>query len=275
MKEKNKISSDERKILIFKYMVQFLEIFGYENYGESAEVDWGKTFNYCTSCGLFDFNPEVESLVFENTDEEFRDNVFEFVEKQVLEGYPVWRLFKMSKWLEDKCEEELKIQEHLKDIKYYNTTRCYRCKYFKNSLEIGFAHALSPLDINHFKNMDECNEEMTRLATKTVSGKPIIKFVKHNMTCGKRLEMIDERKKNDEANGKHTHSFSRFEHNYENGFKYKKFNYNDDSQPEYPNSWVLNPMVLKRCPFFEENPDMTPEKFEKLYGEIPRYEIGD
>ena len=275
---KNKISQDERKILIFKYMVQFLEIFGMENYGESAEVNWEKTFNYCTSCGLFDFNPEVETLVIHNTDEEFRDNVFVFVEKQVLDGYPVWRLFKMSKWLEDKCEEQLKEEERLKDIKYYNSTRCYRCKYFKNTLEVGFSHKLSQFELHYFKNMQECKDEATRLATKTLAGVPKIKTMKQRMTCNKRLEMIEERKKEAKSKGSFSHC-SRWDDEFENGFKYKKFNLNDSSQPDsiysMNSKWILNPMVLKRCTYFEEDENMTFEKFEELYGEVLRLEIGE
>lgn len=31
--------SNERKVEIFKYMIQFLEIYGNENFGQSAEID--------------------------------------------------------------------------------------------------------------------------------------------------------------------------------------------------------------------------------------------
>ena len=54
-------------------------------------------------------------------------------------------------------------------------------------------------------------------------------------------------------------------------FKYKKFNYRDESQDDSSRDWVLYPLALKRCNYFIES-DMTPEKFEKLWNEIPRRE---
>ena len=117
-----KAQRELRKIDIFKYMIQFLEIYGNENFGQSAEVNWAAVWDYYSHCDMLDFNTEVEDLVYNTSDEEFRDKVFEYIEHQVVDGYPLWRLFKMSKWLFDKCEEELIQNEHQKDIEYFNTT---------------------------------------------------------------------------------------------------------------------------------------------------------
>ena len=104
--------SNERKVEIFKYMIQFLEIYGNENFGQSAEIDWLRVWEYCSACDILDFNYEIEDLVYNTKDEEFRDKVFAFVEKQAIEGYPLWRLFKMSKWLYDKCEADLEAADN-------------------------------------------------------------------------------------------------------------------------------------------------------------------
>ena len=61
-------------------MIQFLEIYGNENFGESAQIDWPRVWEYCSECDILDFNYEVEDLVYNTKDEEFRDKVFAFVE---------------------------------------------------------------------------------------------------------------------------------------------------------------------------------------------------
>lgn len=272
MEEKNKISQNERKILIFKYMIQFLEIFGMENYGASAEVDWEAVFNNFTKCGIFDFNFGVEDLVVHNSDNEFRDNVFKFVENQVLDGYPVWRLFHMSEWLRDKCEQELLEREHCKDVEFFNKTKCLHCKYFEDELEIAFSHELSSFDIGYYKNIDEFKAKAKHMAEETMCGAPKVKFIKHHLKCNKRIELLHEME--EEFKSKHP-NFSRFDlESLPNKFKYKKFNLDDASQPNAytlrSHSWILQPEVLKKCGYFEENSEMTPEKFEELYDHIPR-----
>ena len=61
--------SNGRKVEIFKYMIQFLEIYGNENFGESAEIDWPRVWEYCSKCDMLDFNYEVEDLVYNTKDE--------------------------------------------------------------------------------------------------------------------------------------------------------------------------------------------------------------
>lgn len=259
---KKDIDTDERKVEIFKYMIQFLEIYGNENFGESAEIDWSKVWEYCSKCDMMDFNIEVEDLVYHTSDDEFRDKVFEFVEHQVLDGYPLWRLFKMSDWLSQKCEEELINIEHQKDIEYFNKTKCYRCKYFQCKLQIMYATAIEPCCVGDYDSIEQLRERKPNAVPRSIT---------HKMTCNKRQELLSEAFHKKYGDNKHVSSFEKEDFDYNYNFKYKKFNYRDESQNNYSKYWEIYPMKLKRCPYFEES-DMTLEKFEKLWDRIPRYE---
>lgn len=258
------VDSDFRKVEVFKHMVKFLEIYGNENFGQSAEVNWKQVWDYCSRCDMLDFNVEVEELVYHTPDEEFRDRVFEFIEKQILDGYPVWRLFTMSKWLYDKCEQELLDNERKKDIEYFEKTKCYRCKHFKNKLTIMYNTLFEPFNLKDFDTIKEFKDSV----------KPIeVKNVKYNMYCTKREELLNEAYKKKFEGKEFISHFkeSNFKENYR--FKYNKFNVGEDDEWEgfrRNNEWILNPSKLKRCPYFEES-DMTAERFVELYGEIPRY----
>ena len=241
MKEK----TNERIIKIFKYFVQFLEIYGAENYGQSAEVNWERVWNFCNSCNVLDFNFELEDLVYNNSEEQFRDNVFTFIEKQALEGYPLWRLFTMSKWLEDKCEEELHESEYKKDVEYFNKTKCYRCKNFHNEISMIGSTLIDPIVSKSFNNMEE-------LKNYVKEHKCQVQHYQQMIDCNKRKELLEESQSSTFRTVK---------------FKYKKFNADEFAR----NKWSLNPMEHKRCPYFEENKEMTVDKFIELYEEINRY----
>lgn len=259
--QEEKEKAELRKVEIFKYMIQFLEIYGNENFGQSAEVNWARVWDFCSHCDTLDFNYEVEDLVYNTNEEEFRDKVFEFVEKQAIEGYPIWRLFNMSKWLFDKCEEELKQNEHEKDVEYFNKTKCYRCQYFSHRLRLIFSTPFEPVCSGDFDTINDFRKRYPDAKVKSLS---------HIMNCRKREEFLDEAfKKACEKGNWGRHFENEFKQNYK--FKYSKFNYTDESQDDYSRDWVLYPLALKRCNYFIES-DMTPEKFEKLWHEIPRRE---
>lgn len=231
-------------IELFKYFVQFLEIFGQENYGGSAEVNWPAVYSFCESYGLFDFNDDLEEIVYSESEEEFRDKAFEYIEKQILDGYPVWRLFNMSKWLFDKFEKELDDQEREKDIKYFNKVKCYKCKHFSDHMEY-FTKQMTPKRI--FPG--EVPEGISDIRAINIH---------HTMSCSVRNDLLAQNEKE-----------FRFEGRYKK-FKYKKFNSTERIGWEADQRrWTLIPWELKNCPYFENN-DMTPEEFLKLYFEISR-----
>ena len=246
----NKDKSNSRIIKIFQYFVQFLEIYGAENYGESAEVNWEKVWDFVNHCGILDDNEDLEHLVHYASDEEFRDSVFAYVEKQALEDCPLWRLFNMSKWLEEKCEQELHEVEYRKQVEYFNTVRCYKCKNFHNKISTIGHDLLNPVMSKSFKNVAELREYV-------VNTKYVIQRDWQEMDCLKRQKLLEGR-----HNRRHRFSFN------EKHFKYKGFNAPEGSRGH---KWILNPMGLLDCPYFVENTNMTADKFIELYYEISRY----
>lgn len=263
MFDERREQSNRRKVDIFKYMIQFLEIYGNENFGQSAEVDWAAVWNFCSKCDMLDFNPEVEELVYNTTEEEFRDKVFSFLDKQAVEGYPLWRLFTMSKWLYDKCEEELIQNERKKDREHFYKTKCYRCKYLQCKVHVLFSTAFEPIVSETFSSIDEFKERYRNVTE--------VKTLNCDMTCLKREELLNEayQKELRKPCSCYSGAFGERRFREEYRFKYSKFDYRDESQEDSGKEWDLIPSVLKRCNYFEES-DMTPEKFEKLYYQIPR-----
>ena len=97
-----------------------------------------------------------------------------------------------------------------------------------------------------------------------------VKSYSHNMACLEREKQLHEAyEKACEKDSFLRHHFEEqeFKQNYK--FKYKKFNYRDESQDDSSKDWVLYPLALKGCNYFIES-DMTHKKFEKLWNEIPR-----
>lgn len=247
----DKEKSESRIIKVFKYFIQFLEIYGAENYGQSAEVNWETVWNFVNRCGILDSNIELETLVHYSTDEEFRDGVFTYIEKQALDGYPLWRLFTMSKWLYNKCEQELHDIEYKKDIEYFNTVKCYRCKNFHNRINTIGHTVLEPIMSKFFNNVEELKNYIR-------DTNYVVQKDWQEMNCMKRKKLLE----NKMSHGRH-----RFYKN-ECNFKYKGFNVDNEGRSH---NWILNPMKLLDCPYFEENKNMTINKFIEIYGEIPRY----
>ena len=235
-----------RSIELFRYFVQFLEIFGQENYGESAEVYWPAVYNFCSQYKLPDFNTTVEEIVYQEKDEDFRDKCFKFMEDQILHGYPVWRLFKMSAWLQDKCEQELMEREIAKDKKYFEqTTRCYRCKFFEDRMSFidkatGYPKNIGKDDVIDWDKGQLC----------------------HFIDCKKRNELLEEK----------IGDKTRFHYSRDSVIlKYRGFNL-INPWGHKQNGWTMNPWHLRKCPYFEQDPEMTYEKFLHDYKEIIRYE---
>ena len=240
-----------RGIIIFKHFIAFLEIYGQENFGENVEINWPRVYDACNSFDLFDNNTELEEIVYAKNDEEFRDKMFSWIEMQILNGYPIWRLFDLNNWLSNQLEKELHEKEHKKDIEYFNNNKCLSCKYYKDNVEY--------------------IDRKTKLLYEYNSGegdgihKPP-KYCKlfHNKNCGKRKELLEQRRRKD----KYKYSWPE---ELENGFKFKPFNLNDETQEENDSSkWCLIPEKIKSCPYHTQDNEMTFEKFIKIYGEVLR-----
>ena len=239
------MANDKRRAIeVFKYMVQFLEVFGQENYGGSAEVSWPDVFIFCNKYHMLDFNESLEDVIYAESEEEFRDKCFSWMEMQILGGYPVWRLFKMSDWLSGQLEKEMLDNEQAKDKKYFKSVKCYHCKHFTDNMSIidkntGFSYHLDTLPDNKKNELLSYNT------------------IIHFMDCKERTRQIEIAKGDNNSHRSRDPKLS-----------YKQFNFD---QYTARGSWKLNPSKLKRCPYYEDN-GMTYEQFLEKYYEILRYE---
>jgi len=242
-----KIRNERRAIEIFQHFISFLEIYGQENFGENVEINWPGVYSNCVEFGLFDENPDVEEIVNVNSEEEFRDKMFSWIEKQVLDGYPIWRLFKLNNWLYEQLEKELHENEYKKDIEYFNKHKCFTCKYFYDDIYW--------LD-KESKLMYEYNEgkgDGYHIPSK-------YQKLYHQMLCNKRKEQADNHKKK--------YSWT---DDIENNFKFKPFNLNDETQFDNDSSkWLLYPEKMNKCPYYKKDENMSFEEFIRKYNEILR-----
>ena len=119
-----------------------------------------------------------------------------------------------------------------KDKQYFNSMKCFKCKYF--------------YDLPHYIEKDNFSHSFKTSKQNLKSGTGIL----HRTNCLKRKELLEELRKN------------RFEDIAR--FTYKKFN--GDNYDLI--SWKLVPAEHKRCPYFELDENMTYEKFIEMYGEL-------
>lgn len=225
-------SVEEKGILLFKHFVRFLEIYGAENYGERFEVNWPKVFKFCNSYHLLDFREDLEEIVYSDNYEVFRDRCFKWIEDQILNGYPVFELFKLDDHLFSILRDEYRLSEIEKDKEYFNYMKCYRCKHF--------------YDDPHYIGKDNFSHSFKTSKEGYIPGTRIL----HLINCLKRKELSEKSQKH------------RFDESFE--FSYKKFN----GDTYDLRSWKLVPAEHKDCPYFELDEDMTYEKFIEMYGEI-------
>ena len=233
-----KINYDDRGIEVFRHFIGFLTVWGQENYGESVEIDWSKAYRECVSFGLLDFNEALEEVIYQESDEGYRDACYKWIENQVLKGFPIWRLFKISDWLSNCYEKELNEIEQQKDLEAFNKNKCYKCKHFVDKVT--------------YIGSDKFSHPISDPSWLTPDSKLL-----HLMSCNKRIELSSK-------NGK-SHFFSSHE-----SFEYHKFDVDDDTQLGYGSRWHLIPSVLNDCPYFDEDKEMTFERFLETYREIIR-----
>lgn len=241
-----------RSIKLFEYFIEFLKIFGQENYGESAEVDWYAVYNYCQSYHMLDFNAELEEIIYADNDEEFRDKCFEFMERNIIEGYPVWQLFKMSDWLTKQLNKELHDREEAKDKEYfYKLTKCYRCQYYSEHIS-----AIDKMTGYSYPAQDHNDDVMKQYLNGRYN-------LLHTRICGKRKEIIHKAELKAMEEGRSTLRIEQFVE-----FEYDKFNEERLSRTK----WSVNPWTLRDCPYFCEDPIMDYEHFIRKYLELTRFD---
>ena len=257
--EYNKYNTTEKKMYIFKNFINFLEIYGQENLGCGYEINWTQVHRMIVDNNMFDFNDELEEVIYHNDEsydsEEFRDRCYKYIEEQILKGYPVWHLFKLSKHLTKvlQDEEDRKTMEMFK--KKYNKHLCYRCKHFKNNIVVYENFNRIPI-----KDYIERHPGIN----------PILLNLSHEMYCKYREERV-------EYISEHMKEFNIFWHDKERGINRQltkegfssKLLFEKDTPYSYNREFILKPLSNQcKCKFFEENKDMTFDKYIKENYEV-------
>lgn len=257
--EYKKYNTTEKKMYIFKNFINFLEIYGQENLGCGYEINWTQVHRMIVDNNMFDFNDELESVIYHNDEcfdsEEFRDRCYKYIEGQILKGYPVWHLFKLSKHLTKVLQDEEDKQTIETFKKKYNKHLCYKCKHFKNNIIV----------YEQF-NRIRLNDYIERHPNVN----PIHLNLSHEMVCKyreERVKYISDHKKEfnvewyDKERGINRQLIKE-------GFS-SKLLFEKETPYSYKHEFTLKPLLNQcKCKFFEENKDMTFDKYIKENYEV-------
>ena len=241
------VSFLDKQLFVFKNFIAFLEIWGMENYG-STDILWQPVYREVMCNTMLDFNDELEDTLYsgEYDSETFRDAVFAFIENKVLDGYPIWRLFKLSPWLDEKLEEQLHTSEYKRKSKLFKETKCFHCKYYYDR-PVAFKETIDGTKTISYKDLSDDEKDSVLL---------------HHVhrECTKRTELqnaLTEYKRSNSPGGIHRG-------NVPIEFSYKKFNTEGFRARD---KWFFDLANLHDCPYFEES-NMTYDEFIKEYGRL-------
>ena len=257
--EYNKYNTTEKKMYIFKNFIDFLEIYGQENLGCGYEINWTQVHRMIVDNNMFDFNDELEEVIYHDDEsfdsEEFRDRCYKYIEDQILKGYPVWHLFKLSKHLTKVLQDEEDRQTMEMYKKKYNSHLCYKCKHFKNNIIV----------YEQF-NRFHLNDYIERYT----NANPILLNLSHNMSCKYREDRVKYINEHEKEFDIHWHDKERGINRQliKEGFS-SKLLFEKDTQYSYSHDFILKPLSNQcKCKFFEENKDMTFDKYIKENYEV-------
>ena len=247
-----KHNTTEKKMYIFKNFINFLEIYGQENLGCGYEVNWTRVHRMIVDNNIFDFNNELEEVIYNNNErydsEEFRDRCYKYIEEQILKGDPVWHLFKLSKHLTKVLQDEEDRQTMEMFKKKYDKHLCYKCKYFKNNIIV----------YDQFDRI-RLNDYIERHPNVN----PIHLNLSHEMVCKYREERV-------KYISDHKKEFNIGWHDIERGINRQltkegfssKLLFEKETPYSYKHEFTLKPLLNQcKCKFFEENKDMTFDKY--------------
>lgn len=126
-KELNYLEKDDYlKFLYFKAMIDIAELWGNQEIG-TCEVDILEISKYCNS---FNFNIDIWG-VSGKTEDEIKENMYEFITNLILDGFPIWRMLKLSDFTKNMIEKTFKNDMDKKFKEMCKIYKCYTCVYYK------------------------------------------------------------------------------------------------------------------------------------------------
>ncbi len=100
---------------------EFLEIFAKSELGEQVTINLEAVSNYMASGKFF---------IKYNFSNKTKNDIFQDLELEVLEGMPIWEMFNISSWLKDSLEKSFKNDTDKEIEELTKNYACYRCKFY-------------------------------------------------------------------------------------------------------------------------------------------------
>jgi hypothetical protein len=101
--------------------IKFAEIWANNNIGNNIQVDYNYLINYVHSDNFaFHQGWKLNDM----------DDCFKSIEKQILDGFPIWDFFVIPEWTRNMLEKEYQAEIEAERSPYV----CFRCKYFVEKL---------------------------------------------------------------------------------------------------------------------------------------------
>lgn len=112
---------NEKQIYYFLAVKEILELYIEQEIGTSYEINIPLVLNYISSLKFSVDHFECRS----------KEDIYQSVTDDILAGYPVWRLFKLTPWANKIMENQFKESLRQRDEELRNTYKCFTCKWFE------------------------------------------------------------------------------------------------------------------------------------------------
>lgn len=110
---------------------EMLEIFAEQEIGNNIEIDEEALAEYMSS----------ERCIADYFEAKTKEEMYEIFLKQLLNGYPVWQMLKVSDWTKNMLNREFQKEIEEQDRKMKESYACLSCKYYSCvEVELGALH---------------------------------------------------------------------------------------------------------------------------------------
>lgn len=250
---------NETDIKLLELAIIYFGKYGKENFKENSyKLNWISIFTIIVYNRYYDNLVEYDELrkVFNSNDENLiKEKAFKYFDKIVENGENISKLFIF------KDKEDTEKYKKLEKIKYiesqknkFNSIKCYKCKHFSQIVTA----------INNDTIEISVNTAM-KIENKSFDEIKYSYLISHKYDCNKREEVVDNLSRND------TYTFDkelRINKKIEENNEPDHFKFFEKDNILIKN-WSLKPLNINcECKYFEENKDMTFEKYIKENYEV-------